>query len=434
MPMSEQNTPSSARAYLPTKYGEFDVIVWPGEQGQEPVALVTRHFDATKPALVRIHSECLTGDVFGSLRCDCNAQKEEALKQIAEYGNGAFIYLRQEGRGMGLFDKIRSYKLQEEGVDTHQASITLGHAPDAREYSWALKILRELGVTKIKLLTNNPAKFSEVFEDGIEVERVPLVIEPNKHNSWYYDIKRKKFKHTFGEQEAYHFYGITYNDPRTDLEPLFAFVREQTLHPLLKIHVGLYIDHDTLSKEEVRNEIHSALQSVVKEPNLIPVLHYSSVGSPDLLADLKAIVENFQELTHIQINDASEHYVKALKHLAGKLTVIAPLCDANFNLVENAEFVELLISNSSFVLLDNSKGKGQTEPYSAYVEKITKCLDKGLNNIALAGGFGADTLDTYFKLKDYFKLDFSVDAESKLHSEGALDMDKVIAYLSRLCQ
>lgn len=426
--------PSSARAYLPSKYGEFDVIVWPGNKGQEPVAVVTRDLDTSKPALVRIHSECLTGDVFGSLRCDCNAQKEEALKQIAEYGNGAFIYLRQEGRGMGLFDKIRSYKLQEEGVDTHQASITLGHAPDAREYSWALKIFRELGIAKIKLLTNNPAKFSEVFEDGIEVERAPLIIESNEHNSWYYDIKRKKFKHTFGEQEEYHFYGITYSDPRTNLEPLFDFIREQTLHPLLKIHIGIFIDHTILGKEDVVADIDSAIKSIVKEQNLIPVLHYSSAGSPDILVDLSKILDKFEGLTHIQINDASEDYMEALKFVAGKFTFVAPLSDANFDLVDNTEFVGLLTSNPSFLLLDNSKGQGQTESYSVYAEKITKCLDQGLNNIGVAGGFGADTLESYFKLKDYFKLDFSIDAESKLHTEDSLDMEKVKAYLSRLCK
>lgn len=185
-----------AKSTLKTKYGDFNIFVWSESKGQEPVALVTTTFDIEKPVLVRIHSECLTGDLFESLHCDCGEQKDEALKQISESGNGIFIYLRQEGRGIGLYDKVRAYKLQqEEGLDTHEANIQVEHKPDERDYKEAIKILKEFGVTKIKLLTNNPEKISELEKEGISVERLPLMIAPTTHTENYLKTKRDKFNH-----------------------------------------------------------------------------------------------------------------------------------------------------------------------------------------------------------------------------------------------
>ena len=188
----------SESANLPTKYGDFIIKVWPEEKGCEPVALITPKLDTSQIVLVRIHSECLTGDVLGSLKCDCGDQKDQALKKISEFGNGIFIYLRQEGRGIGLYEKIKAYKLQEVGQDTYDANISLGHKPDERDYSTAEKILKELGIKKIKLLTNNPLKVSEIISSGIKVvERIPLVVATNPYSEDYINTKKAKFNHIF---------------------------------------------------------------------------------------------------------------------------------------------------------------------------------------------------------------------------------------------
>lgn len=422
-----------AVAALPTRFGDFRIMVWPGEKGQEAVAVITSDLDTTKPVLVRVHSECLTGDAFGSLRCDCCDQKETALKLIAKSGNGILIYLRQEGRGMGLFDKIRSYKLQEDGVDTHQASIMLGHQPDGREYSWAKRILEELGVKKIKLLTNNPAKVSEIFEGGFDVEKVPLVMKANKHNAWYFEIKQKKFKHVFGKHgEMYHYFGITFTDLDTDIEPTLAYISDVRLHPLLKFHIGIYADHATLSDPNAVQKTNELIEKIRNNPKALPVLHYSSKGTPDARRDVRSIKGLFPTLSHIQINDVTDRYLTVLESVAKDYTFIAPLSDENIGLVDDSRFRKLLLKRQSFLLLDNSKGTGKTEGYEAYVEKIHRCLDHGLNNIVLAGGFGPHSLDTYFRLKDYFKLDFSIDAESRLHTDGSLDHGKVRTYFDQL--
>ena len=288
-------------------------MVWPGEKGQESVAITTQALDTSKPVLVRVHSECLTGDAFGSLRCDCCDQKEVALKLIAKSKNGVFIYLRQEGRGMGLFDKIRSYKLQEKGIDTHQASIMLGHEPDGREYSWAKKILEELGVKKMKLLTNNPAKVSELFDSGFEIEKTPLAMKPNKHNSWYFDIKKKKFKHVFGSRgDMYHYFGVTFTDLDTDIEPILLQMKNARVHPLLKFHIGFYADHAVLSDASAVHKANRLIDRVRKNTNATPVLHYSSKNSPDVLRDISGFRALFPELGHVQINDVSDEYLTVL--------------------------------------------------------------------------------------------------------------------------
>jgi 3,4-dihydroxy 2-butanone 4-phosphate synthase/GTP cyclohydrolase II len=186
-----------AEASLPTAFGEFKVIAFEGlYDGRTHIALVRGEVGAGGPSLVRIHSECLTGDVFGSLRCDCGEQLEEALKLVGSAGCGVVIYLRQEGRGIGLENKILAYHLQERGLDTVEANLALGFPADLREYSVAASILRELGIRKIRLITNNPAKLDDLEEAGIEVvERVPLIIKSNPHNARYLQTKKHRLGH-----------------------------------------------------------------------------------------------------------------------------------------------------------------------------------------------------------------------------------------------
>ncbi len=183
---------------LPTDHGEFDLYLYRSlTDGAHHLALVRGVIDPKKPVLVRVHSECLTGDVFASRRCDCGSQLHQALKQIADHGSGVLVYMRQEGRGIGLPAKIHAYKLQEtEGLDTVQANERLGFPMDLREYGLGAQILSDLGVRKIRLLTNNPRKMVGLSGHGLEITgREPIKSKPHAHNSRYLRTKKRKMGH-----------------------------------------------------------------------------------------------------------------------------------------------------------------------------------------------------------------------------------------------
>src|SRR4051794_27957974 len=182
---------------LPTDYGDFDLHLYRSRlDGAHHLALVKGTISATEPVLVRVHSECLTGDVFGSRRCDCGNQLHAALRQISEEGNGVLVYMRQEGRGIGLAAKIHAYKLQEEGLDTVEANTRLGFPIDLRDYGLGAQILFDLGVRKFRFLTNNPKKVVGLEGYGLEmVEQVPIRSEANPHNARYLETKKQKMGH-----------------------------------------------------------------------------------------------------------------------------------------------------------------------------------------------------------------------------------------------
>ncbi|TMW73665.1 bifunctional 3,4-dihydroxy-2-butanone-4-phosphate synthase/GTP cyclohydrolase II [Alteribacter natronophilus] len=182
---------------MPTEFGDFRAIGYSNVvDGKEHVALVKGEINPEKPTLVRVHSECLTGDVFGSNRCDCGPQLHAALEQIEEAGEGVLLYMRQEGRGIGLLNKMRAYKLQEEGLDTVEANTKLGFAPDLRDYGIGAQILRDLGVRKMRLLTNNPRKITGLKGYDLEVtDRVPLQLPHKKANERYLKAKKDKLGH-----------------------------------------------------------------------------------------------------------------------------------------------------------------------------------------------------------------------------------------------
>ena len=188
-----------AMARLPTRHGDFEMWAYEAADGTgQPIALVLGDpaLAADDVPLVRLHSECLTGDALGSLRCDCGPQLDLALGRIAEHGHGVLLYLRQEGRGIGLFNKVRAYALQERGLDTVEANVHLGFPPDLRDYSFAARALHDLGVWNVRLLTNNPRKVEALEQHGVRViERVPLTITPGLSNEVYLRTKRDKMGH-----------------------------------------------------------------------------------------------------------------------------------------------------------------------------------------------------------------------------------------------
>jgi 3,4-dihydroxy 2-butanone 4-phosphate synthase/GTP cyclohydrolase II len=183
---------------MPTEWGNFNLIAYKHKTtGQEHLALTKGEWKPGEPLLVRVHSSCITGDIFGSCRCDCGPQLHKAMEMVEKEGKGVILYMNQEGRGIGLLNKLKAYKLQEEGLDTVQANLELGFKMDERDYGIGAQILRDLGVTKIRLMTNNPVKRAGLMGYGLEIiENIPIEIEPNPHNIHYLKTKQDKMGHT----------------------------------------------------------------------------------------------------------------------------------------------------------------------------------------------------------------------------------------------
>jgi len=194
---------------MPTQSGTFTAYAYRSlleeEQDRLHIALVKGDVNGQQNVLVRVHSECLTGDVFGSLRCDCGPQLHHAMKMVQEEGRGVVLYMRQEGRGIGLGEKLKAYMLQEQGLDTVEANMALGYEADLRDYGIGAQILRDLGIRSIRLLTNNPRKIVGLEGYGLEiVDRVPIEIDPNEFNRNYLDTKREKLGHLLHLKDIIH--------------------------------------------------------------------------------------------------------------------------------------------------------------------------------------------------------------------------------------
>lgn len=417
---------------IETLYGKFIARVYADVHGRETVVLYTEGLDPVLPVLTRVHSECLTGDTFGSLQCDCGEQLSRSLGMIRQSGNGVFIYLRQEGRGIGLFEKIQTYQLQSKGFDTFEANVMLGHRPDERTYEWARTALTDLGVSKIQLLTNNPSKVSEVAKLGITVtERVPLVMPANEFNQKYFDAKRDKFKHFFHADVSYYFYQF-HAQNSGHVEEVGEFLRGKNRDPLLKICVGVYANHATLGNAEVVEKIQSIFQACEFYESFVPILHFTFQDSADPLVDVQAILEQMPFVKYLQANDLKPNNLETRLQICEMFLTDLPLTDESFNLIHNQEFRNTITKYKAFVLLDNSQGTGVRESKESLQKKIDILLGYGLNDIAIFGGFGPDDLDTYFELRRHYKINFSIDAETKLKTNGEIDIEKTKTYLRQL--
>lgn len=196
-PVTDMLSPQrSAEARLPTRYGTFKLIVYATPDAREHMALTVGRIEDGEPVIVRLHSECATGDIFGSCRCDCGEQLQDSLHFLQEQGRGVILYMRQEGRGIGLTNKIRAYAIQDQGYDTVEANHVLGLPEDMRDYGDAAGMLVDLGVQRIYLMTNNPSKIEGLGHHGVEVlERLPLQVQPNPHNLAYLQTKQEKMGH-----------------------------------------------------------------------------------------------------------------------------------------------------------------------------------------------------------------------------------------------
>lgn len=184
---------------MPTKYGDFVLTAYQQKDtGEEHVVLQKGTWSTDEPVLVRVHSSCITGDIFHSMRCDCGDQLHQAMKMIEDEGKGVVLYINQEGRGIGLINKLKAYKLQEQGLDTVEANLQLGFKMDERDYGVGAQILRDLGIHKMRLMTNNPTKRAGLIGYGLEiVENIPISVQPNKHNEKYLETKKEKMGHDF---------------------------------------------------------------------------------------------------------------------------------------------------------------------------------------------------------------------------------------------
>jgi 3,4-dihydroxy 2-butanone 4-phosphate synthase/GTP cyclohydrolase II len=186
------------RVNMPTEYGDFELVAFEDKTTDETIMALTKgSWEEGEPVLVRVHSSCVTGDILGSLRCDCGPQLHAAMKQVEKEGRGVVLYVQQEGRGIGLINKLKAYKLQQEGLDTVEANLELGFKADQRDYGIGAQVLRKLGITKLRLMTNNPKKRIGLVGYGLEIiENVPLEIEANEHNTEYLKTKKDKLGHT----------------------------------------------------------------------------------------------------------------------------------------------------------------------------------------------------------------------------------------------
>ena len=425
---------------MPTAYGTFDVWVWSGERGQEPIALSTPNLDPKREVLLRIHSECITSDVFGSFTCDCGPQKEKALLEIEKHGNGIFIYHRQEGRNMGLFKKIQAYNLMRKGLDTHEANTLLSGSPDAREYSDVLEILGTLLHSRkntIVLLSNNPYKKLVLEREGYRVVMRPLRIGETIHNAGYIQTKEQKFLHYSATYKPYA--GITLS--REDIKEKGIEIVE-LIHSLalenrgreVFLGISVFPQNDDLKNQQLAQELNQFAKNFKDENGVCLVLHMDYNERRQFYRDLKNFLASLEFRYSLQLRFGDNHTMskidlEILESLHSE-KIIFQIKKAHYSVLENQKFVEYFRLPNTFLLLDESFGTGTRENLASTQERMMGIIKKGISHIAVAGGYSSYKLADITVLEDYFKIPVSVDAESRLHKNGKLNMTEVSAYLS----
>ena len=428
--ISETIAPKSApftESQMATKYGTFMLRVYPDE-----TVVLWKDLSNTQPILVRVHSECLTGDLFGSYKCDCGKQFEQSLKAIDKNG-GVFIYLRQEGRGIGLFEKIKAYQIQQEGYDTFEANVMLGHPPDQRTYEMAAKALFDLSIDKIELMTNNPSKVTALALLGINVvKQRSLPIKACKHNKKYLETKQLKFQHQYHNPLKCYSYQFHLESP-SDVPKVKKMLNKRIWDPLLIIAVGINVNAHELWDKKTREDL-KKLYAACKKEGFTPVVHLSFKGCKDqsYIPILKELKTRCPYVESIHLNDMDLMKPIHVQIATELFSVAIPLCNTTFYLVEDVDFRELVKTHDITLYLDKSKGRGIKESKSSFMKKIDHLLEYGLNTIGLCGGFGPECLSTFFFLKKHYKINFSIDAETKLKTNKRIDLEKIDDYLAEL--
>ena len=425
---------------MPTSLGNFRLHVWKGERGSELVALTTHAINPAHEVVVRVHSECLTGDTFHSLTCDCGSQKEIALKRIDEHGNGIFIYHRQEGRNAGLFKKVEAYNLMQAGMDTHEALLSVMNHPDPRDYSDVLTVLDQmLGGTKskIRLLTNNPYKAIFLERHGYEVIAEPLRIGVSVHSEDYMQAKTDKFLHNTIGYAPYTSLTVSRDDIKRrthEIATAVASVRPLPSGRKLFVGVSLFPTMDDLRSPAISEHLKNLYSIVDKGENAHLVLHLYYPLARQMQRDLKRFLHTLPFSYSLQFrlpNDASPSTrvdVDLLDSLRAQ-HVIFQLKKEHFFLLEQKSFTEYFSSPNKFLMLDESFGSGKGEQVRVIRERILQLVSRGLSRIAVAGGYSAENAADIHELEDYFKLPISVDAEAKLRTNGRFDRLKAQKYL-----
>lgn len=439
--LSHMKTRNIVEMDMPTKWGSFRLYVWEGERGRELVALSTPTLDPTRELVVRIHSECLTGDTFYSLTCDCGAQKDAALQRIQESGNGVFIYHRQEGRNVGLFKKIQSYNLMQQGFDTHDALLSVVGHPDPREYSDVLTVLQTLlkeRNSKLRLLTNNPYKTLFLQRHGYEVISEALRFGTSIHNTEYAETKERKFLHNAVGYGPYASVTLDRTDIGNHLDEVDSILR--AIRPLdggrkLFVGVGLYAERGDFKDSGVLDELGVLYSSLSQIQNAHIVLHMDYPAKRTLQRDLERFLRklSFPYSLQFRLPRSAAIGTRVDVDLLDSLHaehVIFQLKEDHFYLLEQKSFVEYFSSPNKFVLLDESWATGEREDIEKKKARILKLIAAGLSRIAVAGGYNAENALEIHELEDYFKLPISIDAESRLRTAGAINSEKARAYLS----
>ncbi len=424
---------------MPTEHGVFVCSVWPGQRGCELMALSTPRLDTSKEVMVRIHSECLTGDVFSSKTCDCGAQKDRSLKLIDDHGNGIFIYHRQEGRNMGLYKKVQAYNLMQKGIDTHEANIRLAGHPDGREYGDVLMVLSELlGSTKskIRLLTNNPYKKLFLMRHGYSVVIEPLVVATTRHNGAYVETKYAKFLHGAHGSEPY--VGITIY--RNDLGATANLKKMLTAINLKdcgrKVYVGIAVfpekgdTRDLVFASEI-NTFAAGLSSLSEVHVVLRINYPESRSAYNELKKFLALLSFGYSLQFRYAATAARVDTELIDSLHAD-RIIFQIKSEHFYLLDQKDFREYFSRPHRSLLLDESWGTDSSASFESTREKILYLVSRGMSRIGVAGGYCAENADRVFEFEDFFKIPISTDAETRLRHDSRLSIADAEKYLWRI--